>query len=162
MNLLITGGCGHIGSYIIEHIAKIKKIKRTYVLDNFKSAQINSLFKTKKKNKIFFCKLDLTNKSSLKQFKNIDYIIHLASMTNAAGSFNKKKEMYKNNINCMKNVIDYCLKNKSKLIHISSTSVYGKQTDLVDEKCEKKYLKPQSPYADIKLIEENMLNKVRN
>lgn len=83
-------------------------------------------------------------------------------MTNAAGSFNKKKEMYKNNINCMKNVIDYCLKNKSKLIHISSTSVYGKQTDLVDEKCEKKYLKPQSPYADIKLIEENMLNKVRN
>ena len=59
----------------------------------------------------------------------------------------------------MKNIINFCIKNKSKLIHISSTSVYGKQTDLVDETCEKKYLKPQSPYADIKLLEENMLKK---
>ena len=67
--------------------------------------------------------------------------------------------MYQNNIACMKNIINFCEKNNSKLIHISSTSVYGKQTDLVDETCEKKYLKPQSPYADIKLIEENMLKK---
>ena len=67
--------------------------------------------------------------------------------------------MYENNLACMKNIINFCQKNKSKLIHISSTSVYGKQTDLVDETCEKKYLKPQSPYADIKLIEENMLKK---
>lgn len=81
-------------------------------------------------------------------------------MTNAAGSFNKKKEMYKNNLDCMKNIINFCIKNKSKLIHISSTSVYGKQTDIVDETCEKKFLKPQSPYADIKLIEENMLKKL--
>ena len=82
-------------------------------------------------------------------------------MTNAASSFKRKKEMYKNNIDCMKNIIDFCIKNKSKLIHISSTSVYGKQTDKVDESCEKKYLKPQSPYADIKLIEEKMLKKNR-
>lgn len=67
--------------------------------------------------------------------------------------------MYKNNLNCLKNVIDFCKKYNSKLIHLSSTSVYGKQTDLVDETCEKKYLKPQSPYADIKLIEERMLKK---
>ena len=45
------------------------------------------------------------------------------------------------------------------MIHLSSTSVYGKQAKIVDENCEKKYLKPQSPYAKIKLIEENMLKK---
>ena len=80
-------------------------------------------------------------------------------MTNAEGSFVKKNEMYKNNIGCMKNVIDFCKKNKCKLIHISSTSVYGKQSSLVDENCEKRFLKPQSPYADIKLVEEEMLKK---
>ena len=37
--------------------------------------------------------------------------------------------------------------------------MYGKQAEIVDENCEKKYLKPQSPYAKIKLIEENMLKK---
>ena len=49
MNLLITGGCGHIGSYIIEHINKIKKIKKTIVIDNLMTTQLNSLFNSKKK-----------------------------------------------------------------------------------------------------------------
>ena len=138
MNLLITGGCGHIGSYVAENINKIKKIKKTFIIDNLKSTQLNSLFNSKKKNKLKFYIKDLTEKNSLKQFKKIDYVIHLASMTNAESSFNKKKEMYKNNILCMKNIINFCKRNKSKLIHISSTSVYGKQTDLVDETCEKK------------------------
>ena len=73
--------------------------------------------------------------------------------------FNIQKEMFKNNLNCLKTVMNFCNSNKVKLIHISSTSVYGKQADLVDETCEKKYLKPQSPYAKIKLIEENLLKK---
>ena len=113
----------------------------------------------KKKNNLKFYNLDLTKKSSLSKFNKIDYVVHLASMTNAAGSFNKKNEMYKNNIECMKNIINFCKVKKSKLIHISSTSVYGKQAALVDETCEEKFLKPQSPYAEIKLIEERMLQK---
>jgi len=159
MNLLITGCSGHIGSYLVNNIYKIKKIKKCFIVDNFNSTQINSLFNSKKKNNLKFYNLDISKKNSLHKFKKIDYVIHLASLTNAAGSFNKKKEMYVNNINCMRNIINFCKIKKAKLIHISSTSVYGKQTSLVDETCEKKYLKPQSPYADIKLIEEEMLKK---
>ncbi len=162
MNLLITGCCGHIGSYLVNNIHKIKKIKKTFIVDNFNSTQINSLFMSKKKNNLKFYKLDLTKMNSLDKLGKIDYIIHLASLTNAEGSFDSKNEMYKNNISCMKNIINFCKKKKSKLIHISSTSVYGKQTSLVDENCEEKFLKPQSPYADIKLIEERMLKKVSN
>ena len=160
MNLLITGCCGHIGSYLVDNIHKIKKIKKCFIVDNFNSTQINSLFNSKKKNNLKFYNLDLTKKNSLSEFNKVDYVIHLASMTNAAGSFNKKNEMYKNNIECMKNIINFCKAKKTKLIHISSTSVYGKQAELVDETCEEKFLKPQSPYADIKLIEEKMLQKV--
>jgi len=159
MNLLITGCCGHIGSYLVDNIHKIKKIKKCFIVDNFNSTQINSLFNSKKKNNLKFYNLDLTKKNSLSEFNKVDYVIHLASMTNAAGSFNKKNEMYKNNIECMKNIINFCKIKKSKLIHISSTSVYGKQAALVDETCEEKFLKPQSPYADIKLIEERLLQK---
>jgi len=162
MNLLITGSCGHIGSYIAENVHKIKKIKKTILVDSLQSNTHSSLFYQKKKNRLEFHMLNLNNKKSLDKFKNINYLIHCASMTNAAKSFGVEKEMYKNNINCLKTVIKYCKKNKVKLIHISSTSVYGKQTDLVDENCEKKYLKPQSPYAKIKLIEEKMLKKEKN
>ena len=162
MNLLVTGCCGHIGSYLADNIYKIKKIKKTVLIDNIKSNRFCSLFNLGKNNNLKFFLRDVNKKNSLKDFKNIDYVIHCASMTNAEKSFGKEKEMYKNNIDCLKNVIDFCKKNKSKLIHLSSTSVYGKQTDLVDENCEEKYLKPQSPYADIKLIEEKMLIKNSN
>ena len=159
MNLLITGCCGHIGSYIAENIHKIKKIKKTILVDNIKSNRFCSLFNQKKKSNLKFYLRNIDQSNSLNDFKNIDYVIHCASMTNAEKSFGKEKQMYKNNIDCLKTVIKFCKKNKAKLFHLSSTSVYGKQTDLVDENCEKKYLKPQSPYADIKLIEERMLIK---
>ena len=40
------------------------------------------------------------------------------------------------------------------MIFASSTSVYGPQSDLVDEDCHKNDLRPQSPYALTKLNEE--------
>ena len=162
MNLLITGCCGHIGSYLADNIYKIKKIKKTVLVDNIKSNMFCSLFNLSKNNKLKFYLRDVNKKNSLDDFKNINYVIHCASMTNAEKSFGKEKEMYKNNIDCLKNVIQFCKENNSKLIHLSSTSVYGKQTNIVDENCEEKYLKPQSPYADIKLIEEKMLKKNSN
>ena len=159
MKILITGALGHIGSYVAENIHKITKIKETILIDNFESNSFSSLYNLNKKSKLSFYIRDLNNKKSLDNFKNIDYLIHCASMTNAEKSFGKEKEMFKNNLNCLKTVMNFCNSNKVKLIHISSTSVYGKQADLVDETCEKKYLKPQSPYAKIKLIEENLLKK---
>lgn len=162
MNLLITGCCGHIGSYVAENVHKIKKIKKTFIVDNIKSNRFCSLFNLKKKNNLEFHLIDVDQKNSLNKFKNVKYVLHLASMTNAEKSFGKEKEMFNNNIKCLENVIDFCKKNNSKLIHLSSTSVYGKQTEIVDETCEKKYLKPQSPYAKIKIIEENILKKLKN
>ena len=156
MKVLITGALGHIGSFVAENIHKITKIKETVLIDNFESGKFNSLYNLNKKSKLSFFIKDLNNKKTLDNFKNINYLIHCASMTNAEKSFEKKNEMFKNNLNCLKTVINFCNSNKVKLIHISSTSVYGKQADLVDETCEKKYLKPQSPYAKIKLIEENI------
>ncbi|MDC0632729.1 SDR family oxidoreductase [Candidatus Pelagibacter ubique] len=159
MKILITGACGHIGSYFIENLYKIKKVKKAILIDNLKSNRFNSLFNTNKKNKVEFYLKDLNNIRSLDQFKGISIVFHFASMTNAEKSFGKEKEMFSNNLNCLKTVIKFCQKTNAKLVHLSSTSVYGKQTDLVDEACEKKYLKPQSPYAKIKIMEENILKK---
>ena len=108
MNLLITGSCGHIGSFLSHNVHKIKGIKKCYLVDNFHSTNLNSIFNISKKNKLDFNMIDISKKDSLNRFKNIDYLIHLASMTNAAGSFKRKNEMYRNNINCMNNVIKFC------------------------------------------------------
>ena len=54
MNLLITGSCGHIGSYVAENVHKIKKIKKTFLVDNIKSNSFCSLFNLKKNNNFKF------------------------------------------------------------------------------------------------------------
>ena len=46
---MITGCCGHIGSYLTENLFKIKKIKKTILIDNLESNRFNSLFNLKKK-----------------------------------------------------------------------------------------------------------------
>ena len=45
MKLIITGACGHIGSYVAENIFKIKKIKKTILVDNLQSNRFHSIFK---------------------------------------------------------------------------------------------------------------------
>ena len=92
------------------------------------------------------------------KIKKIDYIIHLASHTNAENSLGKKKIYYNNNYNIFKKICDVAKKKNSKLIHFSSTSIYGKSKVTVEEDIDK-YLKPQSPYAQIKFDEEKFLKK---
>ena len=158
MKILITGGLGHIGSYILQNINKIKIIKQIYIIDNLSTQRYSSLFDIKKKNKkIYFIEKELSVNNALKKFKKVDVVLNLASMTDATGSLKIKSKIYRNNLGIFNNVLDYCKKNSSKLIHISSTSVYGEQKGVVNEKC--KSLKPKSPYAEVKLIEEKKLKK---
>ena len=162
MKILITGGLGHIGSYLLENIDKIKFIKKIYVIDNLSTNRYCSLFNLPKTNKkIYFYQNDLSLKNALKNFKKVDVVLNLASLTDAEGSLKIKNKIYRNNLGIFDNILRYCKKNSSKLIHISSTSVYGEQRGLVDENCKK--LKPKSPYAEIKVKEENILkkNKIR-
>ena len=158
MKILITGGLGHIGSYLLENIDKIKFIKKIYIIDNLSTNRYCSLFNLPKTNKkIYFYQNDLSLKNALKNFKKVDVVLNLASLTDAEGSLKIKNKIYRNNLGIFDNILRYCKKNSSKLIHISSTSVYGEQRGLVDENCEK--LKPKSPYAEIKVKEEKILNK---
>ena len=57
MRLLITGACGHIGSYLVERVHKIKKISKVILIDNFNTQRYTSLFNLKNKIKFSFLKL---------------------------------------------------------------------------------------------------------
>jgi len=158
MKILITGGLGHIGSYLLENIKNIKRVKKIYIIDNLSTNRYCSLFNLQKSNKkIYFYQKDLSLPDALKNFKKVDIVINLASLTDAEGSLKIKNQIYKNNLGIFNNIIKYCKKKSSKLIHISSTSVYGEQKGLVNEECKK--LKPKSPYAEIKVKEEKILKK---
>ena len=72
MNIIITGCLGHIGSYLIENLAKFKKLRKIYLLDNIANNKFTVLNKLKKDNKrkIFFYE-DLSNPKHLFKIKKI-------------------------------------------------------------------------------------------
>ena len=157
MKILITGGLGHIGSYILRNF-KIKNKKITfYIVDNLISQRYCSLFDLPKRNNYKFINQDIST-YNYEKLPKANIVIHLAAKTDAAQSDKHEKEFSKN-FNATKNIINYCLLNKSKLIFASTTSVYGPQSDFVDENCLEADLNPQSPYAKIKLNEEKIIAK---
>lgn len=151
MNILITGGCGHIGSFLIRNLNKSYNIT---VVDNLLTSRFCSLFNLERK--IKFIEKDIDD-ISIDELNKFDVLIHLAAITDAAGSFGNKNEIEDTNIFKTKRLIDRCSESSLKtFIFPSSTSVYGVSADVVDESNDN-YLNPQSPYAESKIVIENYL-----
>ena len=162
--IIITGGLGHIGSYLIEKLLANKKNLHLVIIDSLKSQRFPSLFNLKtRKNKISFYDMDLTYEKISKVVKKADLIIHLAAITDAENSVSKEKIYMNNNLKCTEESISHSKKYKVPLIFPSSTSVYGKMElgQLLFED-NQKVLFPQSPYAKIKLKEEKNIKKKLN
>ena len=78
-------------------------------------------------------------------------VVHLAAITDAAGSVGRAEQVERNNLAATRKVAEACVQSDTPLITLSSTSVYGTQNTVVDEECPEADLKPQSPYAATKL-----------
>ena len=160
MNILITGGFGHLGSALIEKFTNNKKIKKIFIIDNFLTQRFCSFIKVKKE-KIIFYDEDLNQFSFTKIKTKINYAIHLAAITNAEKSIGKEKEILQNNLNGTKKIVDFCKDKKIHLIFASSTSVYGDQSKVINSTNNQKLsmINPQSPYAQCKIFEENYIKE---
>ena len=159
MKILITGALGHIGSGLIRSINK-EDFEKVYMLDNMSTQRYSSLFNLPKNINYKFIEKDIIEFDSSFLVEDIDCIIHLAAITDAASSFNKSEEIEEVNYIATEKIAKFCLKTGTKLFFPSTTSVYGSQSDLVAESCSISDLNPQSPYADYKLKSEQMLKKM--
>jgi nucleoside-diphosphate-sugar epimerase len=158
MRLLITGALGHIGSKLI-HSFKPGQFRDVTLLDNMLTQRYSSLFDLPGGVKFNFYEEDICLANLDKYFKGIDVIIHLAAITDAASTFDKKEMVEEVNYWGTQKVAEACLRNNCRLIFPSTTSVYGTQNEVVDELCSDNDLKPQSPYAESKLKAEKLLQK---
>ena len=160
MNFIITGALGHIGSKLIIDLPKYFPKAKFHLIDDLSSQRYSSLFNLPKNNNYNFIQGDINRINISKIIKTNSIVIHLAAITNAQESFNNKNLIEKNNYQSTKRISNLCIKKNAKLIMISTTSVYGSQSNLVDENCNIKDLRPQSPYAFVKLKEEGLLNRL--
>ena len=157
MKIIVTGAIGHIGSYIIRDLGVSFPGSNVVMVDNMMTQRFPSLFNLPSNSNYSFIEGDVSQIDLKPVFFGADVVIHLAAITDAAGSINKAEELEANNFQSTHRVAEACIEADASLIAISSTSVYGTQKDQVDENCSDSELQPQSPYATTKLKEEELI-----
>ena len=80
--VLVLGGAGLIGSYLVEKLVKEKY--NMLVIDDFSKGQLKNLKNIKKKLKYYILNLETSKKLS-NIFKNYPNIFHLASRAYGVG-----------------------------------------------------------------------------
>lgn len=148
MKVLVTGGLGYLGAVLVPALQE--RGHSVTVLDNLRTLRYASLFGFHKDNPVKFIEGDILHYDLDTLTEGVDVVIHLAAITDAAGTLDISDEVFMVNFNGTIRVVDACIKNGCRLLFPSSTSVYGVNGDKeVDEECGDLY--PQSPYADSKL-----------
>ena len=159
MRILITGALGHIGSKLIHNIES-GEFEDVLLIDNMLTQRYASIFNLPNGVNFKFYEEDILKADLDVLLDGVDCVIHLAAITDAASSFNQRDEIEKVNYDGTKRVAEACIETGTKLLFPSTTSVYGSQSEQVDETCPIEELQPQSPYAEYKLKSEQMLEEM--
>jgi dTDP-glucose 4,6-dehydratase len=158
MNILVTGGCGFIGSNYINYILdKYQNNIKIYNLDclNYcgKETNVNANENYK------FIKGNITSKDLVLHILNeyaIDGIIHFAAQSHVDNSFDNSLQYTMDNVYGT-HILLQAAKEYGKLkkfLHFSTDEVYG-EVDLEHPGChEKSLLNPTNPYAATKAAAE--------
>jgi dTDP-glucose 4,6-dehydratase/UDP-glucose 4,6-dehydratase len=160
VNLLITGGCGFIGSNFINYY--FPKQDSNFKLVNLDAlyycADENNVDKTIQNNENYIfvkgnlCDADLITKTLKEQ--SITHVIHFAAQSHVQNSFEDSLKYTYDNVLGTHNLLECCRKYGKihKIIHVSTDEVYGESMNTVDElhKTEHSILCPTNPYAATK------------
>ncbi len=153
--ILITGGCGFIGTNLVKYLAD--RGYQIRVLDNLSIGKEENLRRIQgEDSRLSTVDLiigDIRNKSEVSQaVQGIGVVVHLAARTSVIESLEKPEESWGVNVSGTLNVLEACRQNRvAKFIFASSNAVAGDQTPPIDEL---KVPKPLSPYGASKLAGE--------
>jgi UDP-N-acetylglucosamine 4-epimerase len=163
MKLLITGGCGFIGSNIAEYFLENNLFESIIIVDNLSSGFIKNIENLLEKyTNLEFIESDIQNIDVCRNItKNIDAICHQAATGSVPRSINDPLFYHKNNVDGFFNLLIAAKENGCRrFVYASSSSVYGDNENL--PKIEQNTGDVLSPYAATKKINEiyaNVFNK---
>jgi len=157
MNLLITGGCGFIGSNFINYIGpqginKLVNIDALY----YCASHDNLCPEVKRDYRYNFIKGNLCSADLIDYVltvHHITHVIHFAAQSHVQNSFEDSLVYTHDNVLGTHTLLECCRKwgNIKKFIHVSTDEVYGETDNIVNEKS---ILVPTNPYAATKAAAE--------
>lgn len=147
--VVITGGCGFIGSHIVE-----EAVSRGYevtIIDNLNTGYKKNIEPYINNPKVKWVNAGILDQSVLdNEFKGVNYVFHLAALISVPESMDKPHEYIDINVQGTLNVLEACKKNGVESITLSSSAaIYGDNPVIPKE--ENMAPEPKSPYAITKL-----------
>ena len=158
MKIVVTGALGHIGSYLIRNFPQRVPHAEILMIDNLSTQRYPSLFNLEHSVNYRFIEGDVQKMDLVPMLKGAT-VVHLAAATDASRSV-ENRSVIEGNFELTRKVAEACIESGANMLFPSTTSVYGTQEDKVDEDCQPEDLKPQSPYAEPKLREEELLREL--
>ena len=146
--ILITGGCGYVGTVLSEHL-----LNKNYHVTSIDLMWFGNYLK--KTRNLVTKKKDFSELKN-SDFKNIDTVIHLANIANDPSGTMNPSLTWDVNVIKSQRLLEKCIKNKVKrFIYASSGSVYG--INKKKKVTEDLPLVPISEYNKSKMIFEKIL-----
>jgi len=166
MNILVTGGCGFIGSNFIRRILDKDEVHSVYNFDVLNYASNESYLSDLEDHyKYTRFKSDIRSKSDVMEVLHehwINKVINFAAQTHVDNSIKNPEPFVSTNVNGTFNLLECCREywgedlDYKRFIHISTDEVYG-ALDTIDESftLDTPY-KPNSPYSATKAASDHL------
>ncbi|NGQ95647.1 SDR family NAD(P)-dependent oxidoreductase [Brevibacillus sp. SYP-B805] len=156
MNVLVTGGAGFIGRWVVKRL--LEDGHQVWVLDDLSNGRYENIAEFKENPNFSFVRGDIKDESTLELLFANRFAIcyHLGASINVQDSIDDPRTTFFNDTVGTFNVLEQCRKHKVKMVFMSTCMVYDR---CMDEKgiTEEHPVKPASPYAGSKLAGENMV-----
>ncbi|MGV1034578.1 MAG: UDP-glucose 4-epimerase GalE [Microbacteriaceae bacterium] len=153
MSVLVTGGCGYIGSHVVRALQR--RGESVVVVDDLSTGRAERITPLQPE-----C-IDLAAASATEQLvrvmreQQVDSVIHFAAQKQVAESVTHPTHYYRENLNSLSNVIDAAHRaGIQPFVFSSSAAVYGDSASVVTEGSA---TQPMNPYGESKLVGEWLL-----
>jgi UDP-glucose 4-epimerase len=159
MSLLVTGGCGYIGSHTVVEL--LSENEDVIIVDNLSNSSIKVLERVKEiTGKLpTFIEADICDKAAMEKVfaeNNISAVIHFAGLKAVGESCELPLKYYSNNVSGTVTLLEVMAEAKCKnLVFSSSATVYGESN--VSPLDESMPTSATNPYGRSKLIIEEIL-----
>ena len=151
-SVLVTGGCGFIGSHLIE--ALLHQGANVKCLDNLSTGKFENIKELSTHTSFEFIEGDIRDfDTCAKAMQNCDLVSHQAALGSVPRSLKTPLNTHSVNVTGFLNVIEAArLANVQGFVFAASSSTYGDNAAL--PKIESEIGSPLSPYAVTKLVNE--------
>ncbi len=157
MKAVVTGGCGFIGSHLVEKLLAEKF--EVLVLDNCSTGRLQNLSHLSHLPNLKIQVLDLADDTQDLNsfFKEVHYVYHLAALADIVPSIENPSEYYRSNVHATLRVLEAVRKagQIKKFVYAASSSCYGIPDHYPTP--ETAEVKPQYPYALTKRMGEELV-----